>query len=52
MIKSQCLKSSSVAVPTEAPMLSGKPTDVPSWHIFALSGKLLCPCKRAKSWNI
>ena len=39
----------SVTVPTGTPMLSGKPTDVLSWHMLELSGRLLLPYIRANS---
>ena len=39
-------KSSSVTVPTGTPMLSGSATDVLSWHMLELSGKLLVPIMR------
>ena len=42
-IMSQRSKSSSVQVPTDEPMTSFRPTDVVSWHMFELSGRLLCP---------
>ena len=42
-------KSGSVTVPTGTPMLSGKPTEVLSWHMLELSGRLLLPYMRAKS---
>ena len=40
-------KSSSVTVPTGTPMLIGKATDVVSWHMLELSGRLLLPYSRA-----
>ena len=48
-IQSVDAKSSSVIVPTGTPMLSGNPTDVLSWHMFELSGKLLLPKRRANN---
>jgi len=39
-----------VAVPTETPMLSGSATEVLSWHMLELSGRLLVPNIRASSW--
>ena len=36
-------KSSSVTVPTGTPMLPGSATEVISWHMFELSGRLLVP---------
>jgi hypothetical protein len=42
-MQSVCLKSSSVQVPTGTPMLSDSATEVVSWHMFELSGKLLLP---------
>ena len=42
-------KSSSVTVPTGTPMLSGSATEVLSWHMFELSGRLLVPYSRANS---
>ena len=49
MIRSVLAKSSSVTVPTGTPMLLGSATDVLSWHMFELSGRLLVPSMRAKS---
>ena len=46
---SVCAKSSSVVVPTGTPMLSGSATEVVSWHMLELSGRLLLPYSRA-SW--
>src|ERR1700761_9162186 len=40
-------KSSNLTVPTGAPRLCFKPTDVDSWHMFELSGRLLQPYMRA-----
>ena len=45
--QSVCRKSSSVTVPTGTPMLSGSATDVVSWHMLELSGRLLVPYMRA-----
>jgi hypothetical protein len=38
--------------PTGAPMTSGNATEVDSWHMFELSGKLLVPYMRPNSWNM
>jgi hypothetical protein len=46
-MQSVAWKSSSVTVPTGTPMLSGRPTDELSWHMFELSGRLLVPYSRA-----
>ena len=43
MMQSVASKSSRVTVPTGTPMLSGSATDVVSWHMFELSGRLLLP---------
>ncbi len=42
-MQSVLAKSSSVQVPTGTPMLSGSATEVVSWHILELSGRLLVP---------
>ena len=42
-MQSVCEKSSSVQVPTGTPMLSGNATEVVSWHMLELSGRLLLP---------
>ena len=42
-IMSQCSKSDSTQVPTELPISCLSPTEVVSWHMFELSGRLLCP---------
>lgn len=42
-MQSVCSKSSRVTVPTGTPMLSCKPTEVLSWHMLELSGRLLLP---------
>ena len=36
-------KSSRITVPTGTPMLSGRATEVLSWHIFDESGRLFVP---------
>src|ERR1700753_4144757 len=41
-------KSSSVRGPTGAPRLCLRPTEVDSWHMLELSGRLLQPYMRAK----
>ena len=43
MMQSVLAKSSSATVPTPWPMLTGSATDVVSWHMFELSGRLLLP---------
>ncbi|MNR23121.1 hypothetical protein D3C85_1401240 [compost metagenome] len=43
-------KSSSRTVPTGTPMASGSATEVLSWHMLELSGKLLLPYSRASNW--
>ncbi|MGY4351322.1 hypothetical protein ACVWXM_007815 [Bradyrhizobium sp. GM7.3] len=43
-------KSSSRTVPTGTPITSGSATDVVSWHMFELSGKLLVPYMRPNNW--
>ena len=43
MMSSALAKSSSEVVPTGWPMLSGKATEVVSWHMLELSGRLLLP---------
>jgi len=48
-MQSHCAKSSSCTVPTGTPMLFGRPTDVLSWHMLELSGRLLLPYSRAIS---
>ncbi len=48
-IASQCSKSSSWTVPTGEPMDFFSPTDVLSWHMFELSGRLFVPYSRANS---
>jgi|GEM_PF-3050342 len=45
-------KSSSTTVPQATPMVLGSATEVLSWHIFELSGRLLLPYMRASSWYI
>ena len=42
-MQSVSAKSSRVTVPTGTPMLSGSATDVLSWHMLELSGRLLLP---------
>ena len=42
-------KSSIFTVPIGRPMVSGRATDVLSWYIFELSGRLLDPYMRANS---
>ena len=42
-------KSSSLTVPTGTPIVSGSATDVLSWHMFELSGRLFDPYMRANS---
>jgi len=49
-MQSVCSKSSIFTVPIGTPMVSGRATDVLSWHIFELSGRLLDPYMRANSW--
>ena len=49
-MQSQASKSSSQTVPTAEPIVFGKATDVLSWHMFELSGRLLLPYIRANSW--
>ncbi len=49
-MQSVCSKSSSFTVPTGTPMVSGSATDVLSWHMFELSGRLLLPYMRASNW--
>ena len=46
-IQSVSAKSSRVVVPTGTPMLMGSATDVVSWHMLELSGRLLLPYSRA-----
>ena len=46
-MQSVCAKSSSVTVPTGTPILAGSATDVVSWHMLLLSGRLLLPYSRA-----
>ncbi len=48
-MQSVCSKSFSRTVPTGEPMLSGSATEVDSWHMLELSGRLLLPCRRARS---
>lgn len=43
MRQSVCSKSSSTTVPTGAPIDFGSPTEVLSWHMLELSGRLLQP---------
>lgn len=43
-------KSSIFTVPMGTPIVSGRATDVLSWHIFELSGRLFDPYMRANSW--
>jgi len=45
-------KSSSTTVPQATPMVLGSATEVLSWHIFELSGRLLLPYMRASNWYI
>ena len=45
--RSALSKSSSVTVPLGAPMLAGSATEVGSWHMLELSGRLLLPSMRA-----
>ncbi len=42
-IASQCSKSSTTEVPTGEPISAFRATDVVSWHMLELSGRLLCP---------
>src|ERR1700744_3629378 len=42
-------KSFSLTVPTGAPIACFRPTDVDSWHMLELSGRLLQPYMRARS---
>ncbi len=42
-MQSVLAKSSSVHVPTGTPMVSGSATEVVSWHMLELSGRLLLP---------
>ena len=42
--------SGSSTVPTGTPITAGNATDVDSWHILELSGKLLVPYMRPNSW--
>ncbi len=44
---SVCSKSFRVTVATGTPMLSGSATEVLSWHMLELSGRLLVPYSRA-----
>ena len=37
-------------MPTGTPMVCGSATDVLSWHMLELSGRLLLPYMRASSW--
>ena len=48
-IASHLSKSLSTQVPTGEPVTFFSPTEVVSWHMFELSGRLLCPYRRAKS---
>ena len=48
-MQSVASKSSSTMVPTGAPTLCFMATEVVSWHMFELSGKLLLPYRRASS---
>src|SRR6201995_2949452 len=48
-MQSGCSKSSSLLGPTGAPKACFSPTDVDSWHMFELSGRLLQPYMRANS---
>ena len=48
-IQSVFAKSSRVQVPTGTPILSGSATDVVSWHMLELSGRLLLPYSRANN---
>ena len=43
MMHSVWAKSSRVTVPTGTPMLCGSATEVVSWHMLELSGRLLLP---------
>src|SRR5215217_5275614 len=45
-------KSSSVTVPTDTPMVSGRTTEVLSWHMLEESGRLLVPYIRANSRQV
>ncbi len=45
-------RSSIVVVPTAEPIASSSPTDVLSWHMFELSGRLFVPFSRAVSAHI
>src|SRR5262249_6009907 len=47
--QSVCAKSSIFTVPTGTPMVCGRATDVLSWHMLELSGRLLLPYMRANS---
>ncbi len=49
MMHSACAKSSRVTVPTGTPMLAGRATEVVSWHMLELSGRLLLPYSLANS---
>ena len=48
-IASALSKSVSATVPTGEPIDSFKPTDVLSWHMLELSGRLFVPYRRASS---
>src|ERR1041385_3446746 len=43
-------KSSRFTVPTPTPIVFGSATEVLSWHMFELSGRLLQPYRRARGW--
>ena len=49
-MQSVCSKSSSSTVPTGTPIAFGSATEVLSWHMLELSGRLLVPYIRANSW--
>jgi len=49
-MQSETSKSSSKTVPTGTPITSGSATDVVSWHMLELSGKLLVPYMRPNNW--
>src|SRR5436309_1449524 len=51
-MQSALSKSSSHTVPTGTPIDFGSPTDVLSWHMLELLGRLLVPNIRAKSCHI
>ena len=49
-MQSALSKSGSSTVPTGTPITFGKATEVDSWHMLELSGKLLVPYMRPNNW--